>query len=400
MQNEKVVSKDHRVEVVPRPPQLTASAPPVLVLAFDRPALLEQVLASLAAQQPPLDPGRLHLVLDAAYCPYRDALLADPAALDRAALVFRRVFPAGHIHRARQNLGVALNYDRAERLAFETLGAEVAYFLEDDLVLSPHYLATLDRLAALALADERVGYVAAYGNHRLDVAEQQARRDELAQIEHLWGYALTRRHWAERQPLWQDYLALLAGRNYRDRPHQLIQEHRWRQGAGVEVSSQDGAKVACCQVLGRVRLNTVAVLARNIGEYGLHFVPEDFRSAGYHLTQMLPLDAPLEALALPDEAGMAALLAADRAEAQAGHRVPPPLRRVWPPQALPLDAAGLVTLLYRTLLGREPDPSGLAAHVQELDQGQCDPTQLAQGFLQSDEFKQMLGHVGLSPPQV
>ena len=282
------------MQVVPQPSSPTA--PPVVVLAFDRPELLAQVLGSLLAQRPALDPARVHLFLDGAYCPHRDRLVADPAVLDRAALEFRRAFPTALVHRAPQNLGVAFNYDRAERFAFETLGAEVAYFLEDDLVLSPHYLATLDRLAALALAEPRIGYVAAYGDHRLDVAAQRARATELQPMEHLWGYALTRRHWQERQPLWQGYLELLHGRNYRDRPQQPILEHWSQQGAGVEVSSQDGAKVACCQLLGRLRLSTVAVLARNIGEYGLHFVPEDYRAAGFHLTQLFPAEAPLEAV--------------------------------------------------------------------------------------------------------
>jgi hypothetical protein len=180
---------------------------------------------------------------------------------------------------------------------------------------------------------------------------------------------------------------------------QKVLEHWWRQGAGVEVSSQDGAKVACCQVLGRLRLSTVAVLARNIGEYGLHFVPEDYRAAGYDRTEVLPTEGPLDGLAVPDEATMAALLELDRAEARAAHRVPPPLRRVWPPQSLPLDATGLVTLLYRGLLGREPDPVGLAAHVQGLEEGLSHPAQLLLGFLDSDEFKILLGHVNLRPPQ-
>jgi hypothetical protein len=373
-------------------------SPPVILLAFDRPELLVQVAESLAAQQPALDPARVHLFLDGAYCPHRNAAVTDPALLDRAVMIFRRVFPAGQVHRAPQNLGVAFNFDRAERFAFQTLGAEVAYFLEDDLVLSPHYLATLDRLAALALLDERIAYVAAYGNHRLDVAAQQARQTELQPMEHLWGYALTRRHWQERQPLWQPYLALLRGQNYRDRPHQAVLEHWWHQGVGVTVSSQDGGKVACCQLLDRLRLSTVAVLGRNIGEYGLHFTPEAYCDAGYHLTQMLPAEAPLGGMVLPDAAGMAALLAEDRAVARTLPGVPPALRRSWPAQTLPLDAAGLVTLLYRTLLGREPDSTGLAAYSQRLEQGEIDTAQLVVGFMDSREFKAMLGSVGLHPP--
>ena len=200
-------------------------------------------------------------------------------------------------------------------------------------------------------------------------------------------------------PLWQPYLDLLRGHNYRDRPHQALLEHWRRWGIGAEVSSQDGAKSACCHLLGRLKLSTVAVLGRNIGEYGLHFTPEEFRAAGYHLTEVFPAEAALDGLALPDELGMAALLAADHAHAVAPPRVPLALHRTWPAQPLPLDATAVVTLLYRTLLGREPDEGGLTAHVSMLDQGVCDLPQMVRGFLDSREFREMLGSAGLSPPQ-
>ncbi len=371
-----------------------AVAPPILLLAFDRPELLAQVLESLAAQQPKLDPARINLFLDGAYCPYRDALVADPVAVDHAALVFRRLCPGGRLHRAPQNLGVAFNYDRAERFAFVEQDAPVAYFFEDDLVLSPFYLATLDRLAALAVAEPRVAYVGACGDHRLDVAAQRDRLGCLQPMEHMWGYAMTRRHWLERQPVLAPYLDLLRGCNYRDRPHQQILEHWWRQGAGVSVSSQDGAKLATCQLLGRMRLSTVAVLARNIGEVGLHFSPEGYRAAGFHLTQCYPAEAPLADIELPDDAALEAMLAAEQALAAERRGVPAPLRPAWPAQPLPLDAVGLVRLLYRTLLERDPDDAGLAAHAELLETGQSDPAQVIQGFLDSSEFRDVLGNRG------
>jgi hypothetical protein len=375
-----------------------AATSPILLLAFDRPDLLEQVLLSLLDQQPAVDPARVHLFLDGAYCPYRDALVADPVAVDRSALVFRRLFPAGQVHRAPHNLGVAFNYDRAERFAFDEGQAPLAYFLEDDMVLSPFYLATLDRLGALALTEPRVAYVAAYGDHRLSVAEERARLRELQPMRHLWAYALTRRHWLERQPILAPYLDLLRGSNYRDRPHQAILEHWWRIGGGATVSSQDGAKAVACQLLGRLRLVTVAVLGRYIGEVGLHFSPAEFRAAGFHLTQCYPAEAALHDLKLPDEAGLTALLAAEQARALECRGVAPVLRLNWPAQPLPLEAEALVTLLYRTLLGREPDAAGLEVHVRQLQSGFFSPAQMVQCFLESAEFKEV--HATIPLPEL
>ncbi len=363
----------------------------MLLLAFDRPALLAKVAESLAAQQPTLDPARVHLFLDGAYCPHRDALVADPAQVDRTALAFRRIFPAGQVHRAPHNLGVAFNYDRAERFAFETLGAEVGYFFEDDLVLSPHYLATLDRLAALALQDERIAYVAAYGDHTLDVAAQQAAQRQLRPLEHHWGFALTRRHWLERQPILAPYLDLLRGHNYRDRRDAEVMEYFWRLGVGLPGTSQDGAKGAAAQLLGRLRLSSVPVLGRYIGEVGLHFTPQVFRDAGFHLTQPYPAEAPLDGFDLPDEATMQAMLAASLAAGRELCGIPQSEQRTWPAMPLPLDHEGLVTLMYRTMLDRDPDAGGLADHSTALRDGLTTPERLVLAFLRSAEFMAVYG---------
>src|SRR5262245_27082781 len=56
--------------------------------------------------------------------------------------------------------------------------------------------------------------------------------------------------------------------------------------------------------------------------------------------------------------------------------------------ARPLTLAGQVTVLYRTLLGRAPDPAGLAAWVDVLRQGRL---QLAlRGFIPSAEFRALV----------
>src|ERR1700674_3663882 len=46
------------------------------------------------------------------------------------------------------NIGIALNYERAENYMFKALGRPYALFLEDDLVLSPQYL-TVNRSLTL-----------------------------------------------------------------------------------------------------------------------------------------------------------------------------------------------------------------------------------------------------------
>jgi len=160
---------------------VTAAGPggdltPILVLSFNRPDYLEPVLRSLAAQADrAMERHPVFLFQDHPLSRLTGAPLARPEDVAACLDLFARIIPWGTAVPAGANLGVALNVRRTERFAFETLDAEVAYFLEDDLILSPLYLSVLDRLRDLCAPEPRIGYFACYGEHRADPA-LQARR--------------------------------------------------------------------------------------------------------------------------------------------------------------------------------------------------------------------------------
>lgn len=248
---------------------------PIAVISYNRPDLLERFLASLRQQTLAVDPARVALFQDH----------GDPAEEDCVA-VFRAAFPEGAVFQAEQNLGVALNIDRAERHVFETLGAEVAYFFEDDLILGPHYLEALGQLADFALTEDRVSYVAAYGSHRIDAAEQAARAGELVLMDHKWGFALTRRQWERQKPIIAPYLDIIRQRPYRQRDNAAIKAYYEKLGYAQAGTSQDGAKDVAGAVLGTVKLMSLACFARYEGRDGLHMRPELFDKLGYGETEV------------------------------------------------------------------------------------------------------------------
>jgi hypothetical protein len=178
------------------------SPAPIFVMSFNRPDYLRAVLASLRAQTGSDIDGRdIYLFQDGAVNAVSGLRHATDEDIAASVAVFREAFPRGTVMEAPGNLGVALNFDRAETFGFETLGAESIVFLEDDMVLAPHYLQMLDALTATHADDPRVGYVAAYGNHHVrDLAEQRARRHEIALLYHNWAFALYRRHWLRVRP--------------------------------------------------------------------------------------------------------------------------------------------------------------------------------------------------------
>ena len=71
-------------------------------------------------------------------------------------MIFRSIVPWGTVLAPSVNLGIALNYERAENYVFETLRSPQALILEDDLVLSSQYLQVIRWLIGFAQQDSRI----------------------------------------------------------------------------------------------------------------------------------------------------------------------------------------------------------------------------------------------------
>jgi hypothetical protein len=234
--------------------------PPVLILSFNRPHYLRQVLEGLADG---LEAERAHLFQDGAVNAYSGRVAAQQEDVDACVALFRRQFPGGRVHPSSANIGIAENFLRAERFAFEELGAECAYFFEDDLVPAPAYLAVMDRLFRAVRNEDRIAYFAAYGDHHASLARQRAAPRALATLGHHWAFGLKRSHWRAMEPLLAPYHA-----------------------------SQDNVKAFVTTCLGRARINTVACFGRYIGETGAHFTPERYAAMGFGGTRLFDGRAP------------------------------------------------------------------------------------------------------------
>jgi hypothetical protein len=361
-------------------PGVQTGPAPLAIMSFNRPDYLVQVLDSLRAQ-PGIEQRDIFLFQDGGRHAVTEIQHAKPEQIAACVAAFRQAFPHGRVMRARSNLGVAGNFHRAETFLFREMGADCAYLFEDDLVLSPRYLATLDRMREAAEASGEVGYFACYG--KLNATEEEQRRDpaQLQALAHLWGFGLFRAHWEAMQPEMVEYYDIVLGRDYRSRPHaEILQAYREREIL-VSVSSQDDVKKAVTYALGKVALNTTLVHARYIGEQGLHSDPERFRRNGFDRTVILDLEQP--PIAMPDRAALDDLRAAERAwrsrkierEAKAASVGP----QVGPSSMTPEERA----LFERTVAGRRryaefgsggSTPLALKLGVGTLVSVESDPT--------------------------
>lgn len=254
---------------------------PIVIVSYNRPDLLKPVLNSLRTQTREVPAENVFLFQD-----WVSAGIGTELQ-ELCCNEFKRHFPEKNIVCADTNLGIALNFDRAEKFCFETLGADVAYFFEDDMILDQFYIQVLDQMAEFALADDRIAYVACYGNHTASRKDQLNRRSEIIGLGHKWGFALTRRQWLRQKPYVDAYLDIVTRRPYSQRDNAEIRELFRSWGFDFSGTSQDGAKDVASFALGTVKLNTFACFGRYIGEKGTHFNPKLFADMGFSRTELL-----------------------------------------------------------------------------------------------------------------
>lgn len=248
---------------------------PIAIISFNRPSYLEQVLRSLEAQTADLSRREICLFQDGTGD--HDA----KAKAEQCVSIFRSIFEGGRVFASEDSLGTAMNFDRAERHVFETLNADAAIFLEDDMVLGPSYLTVLERLLSISLADERIGYVSAFGNYRASRIEQLKKARQLRPLHLHWAFGLTKRHWLRCRPYVLEYLYLIRDVPYRNRDHEAIRALTSKWGIKPGDTAQDRIKAFATALVGCIKLNTEPAYAKYIGEDGINFTKEMFKQWGF-----------------------------------------------------------------------------------------------------------------------
>jgi tetratricopeptide (TPR) repeat protein len=265
----------------------TSRASPIFVMSFNRPEYLEKVLKSLSKQADcNIGQRKIFLFQDGAVNPYSNKRYASEEEIRACVDAFQQLFPDGTVVESPINLGIALNFERAEKFGFEDLTANAGIFLEDDLVLNDHYIAILDNLIARFSGNQKIGYLAAYGDHSATIEEQVRNKDKLILLEHNWGFALYRRHWLRMRKHVREYLRIVENSDYNDRDVEKIRALFASWGYGCPATSQDAAKTISCCIDGVIKLNTYICNGVYIGERGVHMNPQLFVERGYDKTAL------------------------------------------------------------------------------------------------------------------
>jgi hypothetical protein len=270
------------------------------VLAYNRPAHLRRVVESIAANPEAWD---LPLVF------FLDG--GPGATVDENERVIREsALPRTHIVRHPRNLGCESNTIGAHRFLLEEMRCDVMLHLEDDLVLSPHYVGLMRRMVEWA-ASHYDNIAGVQGWERCLLTPEE-KRERLRLVRprctstHWWGYTLTRHAWARMRGVIDEY----EERFLRDRADNTLDDAGIRQfirdtverGPGKPAgrlappepnaeagflhphtaTGNDAIHALAMWKAGLVRLCTVVNRALPIGREGLHGTSDYFEAMELH----------------------------------------------------------------------------------------------------------------------
>lgn len=350
--------------------------PPVIIIAFNRIRYIDIFLQSLRQQ---VGEGilerEIHFFQDGSINAYSGIQYAEKADLEACAQLFSNYFPNGVIHSLESNIGIMENFRRAEEFVFEELRADVAYFFEDDMVLSPHYLFGMDMLWDHVKDNPLIGYFSVYGDHHASYSKQKDKIRELIGLEHHWAFGLTARHWRKLTKQLAPYYKIVGGRDYRHRNGSAVWDWFRSTGYSHAANSQDAAKALLTNLMGVWRLRTVACWGVYIGEVGTNTNPE-FYSKHNFLNTKLMNTAP-ESFIVPDADDIISSIMKERERYILDYDQQVLARKSNPAKPDDVEAA------YRIILERNPesrDVLELWARGRTVREVRC-------CFLESKEYK-------------
>ena len=240
----------------------------VAIMSFNRPDYFDQVLQSINTQtDKDVD---FYLFQDGPINKYSYRRCANSSDIYKCVELYNFYLPKGLAHVHDCNVGISENFNKAEELLFNTYNYEAVLFLEDDLVLSPWYISIIKKMLK-AYDDTEVGMVCAYGDHNISLDAQFKYPNMIKSIDHLWGYATTKRSWEQRKPYYDEWFnQFIKDKDYAMRDHNEI--FKWYNSIGFNplATSQDAARTISMLRAGQVGITTVTNNGEYIGKVGQH----------------------------------------------------------------------------------------------------------------------------------
>lgn len=128
----------------------------VVIFSFTRPDYLKRVIASLKKQDN-INKYKIYLYQDNVYNKISHYTYGNESVINECVSIFKKEFPTGVVHKARENLGIALNHYHAYKDVFTKYNHEYCVFFDDDVDLqNKNGLQSLFKLCEMTNGDDSV----------------------------------------------------------------------------------------------------------------------------------------------------------------------------------------------------------------------------------------------------
>jgi hypothetical protein len=271
------------------------------LVACDRSAYFQRVVQSLV-RNPETKNLPIFCFIDK---PTNDQKMVE---VEKQAELCRKMFPQSVIIRHPRNLGCGRNIIDARIQLFSNMKYDYVFLFEDDMVVSPHYIAMTTRLMKWAEDTyDNVGAVQGWNINYLPLEQKQSILNEVhVTYTNWWGYLMSKRAWDDIFPDVLEYQELFLGGSYSGRPHRSIVEwfhlkfnqtkspDRVKKFPADSTAAQRGASYFRAPPTGQDALTMVTLEANNwvrlattvnrgeyIGRQGIHMNPRRFVQDGF-----------------------------------------------------------------------------------------------------------------------
>jgi len=273
----------------------------VAIIAFQRPALLRQLLQSLE-KQTHLECASFHQFQEGAVSAFDGQPRAPMSVIKESGDVFiESALPRKKLHARPTQVGVAVNQYGAVSWMVERY--ERILVLEEDIVVSPHYL----RLAGILFEQiqdrpDIFGFSLGFRKHCLAVQARHHMAEMRYGAPYWWDIGFLAGSWQKILPHFLQYYALVNDVDYRLRPYQEIRTLYESKGWPQKVTSQDGGKDMAVHAAGMRRIMAVVNRGISTGAKGEHFCPAEFhhKELDNQEPYIFESDATLERFEIPE----------------------------------------------------------------------------------------------------
>lgn len=250
------------------------------IISFKRHKYIAQTIQSLE-KQTHLENTDFHLFQDGSKNKFSGISYASEEEINASVNHFRNSrLPNKIEHIRNENYGNGIQQFEA----VEYMAANYLYFLiiEDDVILSPHYLRLIRIIIDQFMDYEDVFSISLSFKRHCPKEDIRKHLDKIGYINgHWWAECWSSKKWHKYRSYFLEYFKLIDNCDYVQRPHQEIINFFETKEYGTRATSQDAGKDYMLFKAGMRRLSSVVNRGFYIGVEGLHFRKEIYNELGF-----------------------------------------------------------------------------------------------------------------------